>query len=32
MMDLIWLLLPVAAASGWVAAKNSSRKKKQKQG
>jgi lipopolysaccharide biosynthesis regulator YciM len=32
MLDLIWLLLPVAAASGWVAAKNSSRKKSQNRG
>jgi lipopolysaccharide biosynthesis regulator YciM len=32
MMDLIWLLLPVAAASGWVAAKNSSRKKNKSRG
>jgi len=27
MMDLLWLLLPVAAASGWIAAKRSSCKK-----
>jgi len=28
MMDLFWLLLPVAAASGWIAAKRSSCKKR----
>jgi lipopolysaccharide biosynthesis regulator YciM len=28
MMDLLWLLLPVAAASGWIAANKSSRRKR----